>query len=267
MRRISPILMAATLVVAACGGDDDTAAEPAPAADAATERDDEAPEADGDATDDAAGGEISGGEISGGDSTDGTGGGDAATEDGPADSADNDGITIDSLDDIPPQCVELLTDFLHEIEPMVSGIDWTQATPAQFEAVAGDFETLSDDFEDRSAEAGCDDLDVVIDDEGLELVIELAAATAPGSVEFLQFLDDMMSGVADAVADADTEGPSTCADLVALVEEWMDAYDGMSQMPVAELTKFASLGTLLPNCTAEEIAFFDSDEVLEFLEN
>lgn len=261
-RRGAAALMVMALGVAACGGDDDGGEGAAD--DVGTEAAEE-PEATGDepADEDTGGAEDEPAD-------------DEATEppadDEPADDGDGDGGSgnIGSIDDIPERCRDLMEDFLQEIEPIVEPIDWENASLTDFEAVAADFEGIAADFEADSANEACDDLDID-DEEGFELILEFAADVAPGTVPFFEFINSMSSGVVpsdggDDGAAAPSEGSfENCDDAIAAIEEWIATYDSMTEMPVSELSKFASMGTVMMTCTPEQLEFFDSQEVTDFL--
>jgi len=50
------------------------------------------------------------------------------------------GTPIRSISDVPEVCRKEMADFLRAVEPIVSSIDWSTATMADFQAIADEFE-------------------------------------------------------------------------------------------------------------------------------
>ena len=84
-------------------------------------------------------------------------GGSATTEAGGAESGD-DGSGV-GLGDVPQECVDLFTEYLQEIEPVVSEVDWETADMSAMEEVGAALEVSSEEYETAITEAGCDDID------------------------------------------------------------------------------------------------------------
>jgi hypothetical protein len=176
------------------------------------------------------------------------------------------GDSIDSIDDIPEECRDLMADFLRDIEPIVEPVDWSNATLADFEQIAADFEERSAAFDTQSGAEGCDDLDFA-DDDGFDLVVEFADDVAPGTVPFFEFLDSMRGSVVPPEDDEalPTGGLEDCDDAVDGIEQLMDDYDAFSEVPVSELTKYANMGMVMTSCTPEQLEFLENQDVSDFL--
>jgi hypothetical protein len=281
MKRIVTVVAVLGLAVSACGSDDDAGSDTssedtAESVEASSEETTE-PESTGDAAAD--------------DSSDDAEASDEAQEtaEDAADQASGDtdedsdeanaaegGSSVDSgairsIDDIPAVCRDQMTEFLREVEPIVSTIDWQTATFADFEAIADEFESKSSEFEERNLVAGCDELDFV-DNNEFELMIEFAEDQAPGTVGFLQFLNQINptggSGSGDGEEDAGNgtgTGFADCQEAIDFVQGLIDDYGTFTAVPASELMRFSSLATIYTTCSPDQLEFFNSPEVAEFL--
>lgn len=181
------------------------------------------------------------------------------------------GESVDSLDDIPERCRDLMADFLRDIEPIVGPVDWDNATLADFEQIAGEFEERSNEFDTDSGSQDCDELEFTDDDDGFGLIVELADDVAPGTVQFFEFLDTMRAGVPPTGGDdaggeqAGADQWEDCDDAIAAIEQLMTEHDAFAEVPVSELAKFANMGSVMTSCTPEQLEFFESSEVSDFL--
>ncbi len=191
-----------------------------------------------------------------------------ASVSGPADDdSDEDTISVSSLDDIPGVCRDLMSDFLKDIEPIVSPIDWDNATLADFEMISAEFEMRADQFDaDSEAAAECDNIDME-DDESFDLLIQFAQDEAPGTVGFLNFISDFVDAAANAMGDtASGGGIETCDEAIAFMDGLMENYDSIDEVPVSEITTMADIATVIFTCTPEQMTYFDSPEVSTFFE-
>ncbi|MEM9656191.1 MAG: hypothetical protein AAGA65_29160 [Actinomycetota bacterium] len=247
MRYLKLYFVVAALLLAACGSD------------ATTEATTDA----GDSTAAATPSDDAGSDDSG----DGDGG--AATsgvaDDG--DDSDGDTISVSALDDIPQVCRDLMSDFLKDIEPVVSPLDWDNATLADFETISAEFEARADQFDEDSDAAGeCDDIDLE-EDENFDLIIQFAQDEAPGTVGFLNFISDFVDAASTALGDPTAAaGFETCEDAIAFMDGLMENYDSMDEVPVSELTAMADIVSVIFTCTPEQMTYFDSPEVNAFFE-
>jgi hypothetical protein len=168
--------------------------------------------------------------------------------------SDDTTITVDDFGDMPPQCIELLSTFLKQIEPTVSAIDWDTATLGDFEDFEDSFKTQSDAFDAETAAAGCDKYSLTgTDQTQLEQMSELAAAEAPGTLGFIKFLGALTTAATATAGDL----PTDCAGSIAAIEPYLAKGGTMTDMTMADLTRFGQLmPTISSNCTAEEAAAF-----------
>lgn len=244
MRYLKLYVVVAAMLLAACGSDTATEAttDAGDSASAATPSDDAG-------SDD--GGDDNGASVSG-----------LADDD-----SDGDTISASSLDDIPQVCRDLMSDFLKDIEPIVSPIDWDNATLADFETISAEFEARADQFDADSDAAGeCDNIDME-DDDSFNILIDFAQDEAPGTVGFLTFISSFVDAAASAMGDTATGGAvETCEEAIAFMDGLMENYDSMEEVPVSELTAMADIVTVIFTCTPEQMAYFDSPEVNAFFE-
>lgn len=276
MKRTMTALAALTLVVAACSGGDDASSDDA--ADTSSEATSEATadQPDADTSDDTADGQAptdeASDEMSDADTSDEMSDGDETTDeasDEPSDDAtvDDDepsGPEIRTIDDVPEPCREAMANFLREIEPIVEPIEWQSATIADFEQIALQFEEKAADFETASVEIGCDDLNFA-DDDSSEILIDFAQIEAPGAVGFLEFLEELSTGLPTVVDDPATDDIATCQDAIDFLQGLIDEYDSIESVPASELLKIPSIANLYGDCTVEQLEFFDNPELAEFM--
>jgi hypothetical protein len=250
MKRLMTVVAALTLVAAACGGGDDSTADAT--ADAPTGSTADESTADESTADDATMTE----EPSAGPGDD--------TSDADDDDGDVSGSEIRSISDVPPVCQDAMARFLRALEPIVSPIDWEGATMADFEQIALEFEAKSDEFETAIGDADCDDLNFVDDSEG-DILIEFASSEAPGAVGFLEFLDQMRTGTTPGGDGTDTAAIETCQDAIDFLQGLIDDYASIAEVPASELLKIPSIAALYADCTPEQLEFFDSVDLEEFM--
>ncbi len=183
---------------------------------------------------------------------------------GSAVDATDDTITVDDFGDMPQECIDLLGSFLSKIEPKVSSIDWDEATLADFEAFTKEFEADSNSFDAEISAAGCNRYSLTgSDDRQFEQMADLAAAEAPGTLGFLQFLNSL----AGSATDTGESIPSDCAGTIAAVEQFLARGETMQDLTMAEVTRLGQLMTgVSDNCSAEESsAFYAREDLTTYL--
>jgi hypothetical protein len=176
----------------------------------------------------------------------------------------DDTITVSDLGDMPPKCIELLGKFLKQIEPTVSKIDWDKATLADFEAFGDSFKTESDSFDQETSKAGCDKYNLEGSDEKqFGQMAALAQSEAPGTVDFLKFLNSL-SAAATATGGS---VPADCDGTIAEIEPFVSAGGTIKDMTMVEYTRLGQLiSAVQVNCSTEEsTAFFNRDDVAAFV--
>ena len=251
MKRMTGLMVVA-LLAAACGGDEETSP---PATDASTI--DDAATDDSEAADGTTDESTTDGAMTDGAMTD-----DTTTDGAMTDGAMTDGV-ITSFDQIPQECLDLTAEFLRTIEPLVSPIDWENGSMSDFESVAPAFEAEASAFDARSAEA-CASIDLA--DDGLSVMIDFAADEAPGTVDFLIFLDSLQNatlGIEPSTDDA-PQAFETCAEAIVFIEELVNEYPTITDVPMVDMLQVANIGAIFMSCTPEEQEFFENPEVNAF---
>jgi len=203
------------------------------------------------------------------------GGGDDATEAVPQAAADSvsDGteqassssaeIIVQGLDEMPAECVDLMTDFLVQVEPVVSEVDWKTATSNEFQTIAEQLDEEFSDFDAQTTSAGCDAYDFGDDADSLTAMIGLAEQKAPGVIGWLEFLGTLSSDPASGVADA----PSTCDDAIAYIEQVMADTPAMGEVPISDMAVLGQAMSVISNdCDPQRSAdFIARADVTDFM--
>ena len=177
-------------------------------------------------------------------------------------------IEVDDFDDLPQHCRDAFADYLQQIEPTVSDIDWDTATMADFETLTTDLQAQSESFDEDMATAGCDRYEVGESSESIQAMIDFAEQEAPGTVGYLEFLASFLedlSGMDGSLGAADV--PTDCAGAIAYMEELMAEHSTMTEMPINDMMSVSAvvstIGTECPPAQSQE--FFARDEVTAFL--
>jgi hypothetical protein len=247
MKRLATLAVAGLLALSACGGDDSAA------------------------TDTTGGTETTGGvDTTGGEETTPTTGAadttvedttteDTATEDtATEDTATGDTVLIENASDLPDECRALIVDVLKTIEPEVAAIDWATATTADLEGLTA-LDSLDEPFADAP---DCDRYQPANDEDAFEVIAEIAADEAPGTLPFFEFIL-ALSGSGEELAPADV----TCDEAKTIITDLAAKYPTINDVPVAELTEVSPVLTALNTvCTPDELStFFALPEITTFL--
>jgi hypothetical protein len=295
-RRVLAVLAIAGLGLAltACGDDDDDDA--APAAEADDENADDNDEGDnaeaedeGDEGEDAAEDEGDDAEAE----DEGDDGDDAEAEDEGDDDGDDaeaedeaddgDTVKVNDLDDIPDECIDLFTDFLKKIEPIVEDVDWENADLSAMESITEELDAEASGMDEEMEDSGCNDYE--LDDEAsMDTFIELAKDEAPGTVayfEFIQRLQEDFSEITIPEVDTADDGgddeavdfgdtgdvPQDCQGAIDYMRDLMDQYDSMMDMTVTEMSGVGTAsGVISSTCSVNEMnEFFNDPAVTEWM--
>lgn len=173
---------------------------------------------------------------------------------------DSDETGISSLEEIPEECRRILRDFLRQVEPIVSDVDWPNATTADLAELGTAIEGPSAETDAEMERAGCNDMKFEGgDDQGFAMSLQLARSEVPGAVPWLEFVRDVSEGF-DAAAPASelsgdpADDPETCDEAMTAVRELMSAADSMMELPVDELLAASTNLQAIPAvCSVEEI--------------
>lgn len=174
---------------------------------------------------------------------------------------DDDGPTV-GLDEIPQECLDALAGFLRVIEPIVEPVDWETATIDDFEELGTAIEEETASYEEEITEAGCEEVDVdVDDDEAFQFMIDFAENEAPGTVGYLTWIRGFLG------APAGEEASGDCETDIAAVQAVVDQGGTMSELPLTEVARIGGLmGSITTACSAERASeFLSQPDVEEFL--
>ena len=175
---------------------------------------------------------------------------------------DDDVVIVDDVSDLPPECVDLLADFLKLIEPAVSDVDWDTATLGDFQAISDELEGQFEEMDARELELGCDNYDLSSDQAAMDAAIAIAEEEAPGAVGWLEF-------VATLSADMSTEAdPSLdCESAIAYIDGLIAEGATMIDVPFSEVSRITqAMGVITTDCTPEQAdEFLAREDVTDFL--
>lgn len=254
-RRALVALTVASVALAACGGDDgddEVASATTEAASTTTASTTTAPTTAPATTEAAAAPSTSAADDTAGDTSD------ATSDEGPAST-----IIVESFDDMPPECRQIMVDFLKTIEPTVSAYDWENtATLGDFQVVS---ETLDVEFtamDETITETGCDAYDFADDADSIGPMIEIAEAEAPGTVGWLQFLVSLSE---EPVTNPAL--PQDCDGAIAYVEDLIASAGTMNEVPFKDLTDVSQVLSTIQSACDPTVAgdFLARPDVTEFL--
>ena len=139
---------------------------------------------------------------------------------------------------MPEQCIKLFGQFMKQIEPIVSPIDWSKATLAQFETLGDQFQAESDAFDAQSTAAGCDKYDLqTTDPTTIKQLAALAATVAPGTVAFINFIGTLTASTTQTTLAA----AGGCDDVIAQIEPYLNTGKTIKDLTIAEVTKVYGL--------------------------
>ncbi len=175
------------------------------------------------------------------------------------------GIVIDSLDAIPTECRQLMGDFLEEIEPAVSAVDWQSATLADMEALSASINESSTRLDAEMVGAGCDQYEFgADDDQGFEFAIDIANDVAPGTLGWLEFVRGLSA--ADGISPEASGAPADCDGAIAYITDIVEATDTMNDIQIAELMNVTNaMTTIQTECSIEQsTAFFEDPSIVAF---
>jgi hypothetical protein len=265
-RRVLAVLAIAGLGLAltACGDDDDDAA---PAAEA-----DDGGDANADDNDDADNNDGDNAEAD--DNGDNDNGDDAEADDNGDDNDNGDDgetIEVDDINDIPDECLDLMGDMLEKIEPIVEDVDWENADLSSMQSVTEELDAEFSGMDDEMESANCDQYELS-EDANMDALIDLAQDRAPGTVAYFEFIQRLQEGFSEitipdvSVPEGDDgeidlgdtgDVPQDCDGAIGYVEDLMDKYESMMDMPVNELsTVGAATAVITTKCSANEMNDF-----------
>jgi hypothetical protein len=204
----------------------------------------------------------------------------ATTTEAARDTGGDGTVQVDSIKDIPKECLDIFGDYLKQIEPVVKDVDWSQADVSTLEDIGSQLGSVGSSMDDDMKAAGCDKYNLS-GDVDMDELIDIAKDKAPGTVAYFEFLETLSEGIGgittappttgDDTGGGDTGGgaagdlPTDCDGAKAYIEDAMGKYDTMTDMPVSELTTLSQvMGVITAQCPAND-HFFTRDDVTQFL--
>jgi hypothetical protein len=178
--------------------------------------------------------------------------------------ADNGDGQVVGIGDIPQECIDAFAGFLREIEPYVADIDWENATAADLEQLGNDLEPLSSAYDDSVAGTNCDNIQLdASDEESFQFMIDMAKREAPGTVPYLEWVEQIATSVTDPGSQASGDCESDIAALQAIVDEG----GTMMDLPIGDLSTVSGLITSISTtCSASRAAdFLNQPDVAAFM--
>ena len=266
-RRVLAVLAIAGLGLAltACGDDDDDAAPVAEADDGG----DANAEDNGDNNDDGDNAEADDNDNGDNAEADDNGDGDDAEAEDNGD--DGETIEVDDINDIPDECLDLMGDMLEQIEPIVEDVDWENADLSSMQSVTEELDAEFSGMDDEMESANCDQYELS-EDANMDALIDLAKDRAPGTVAYFEFIQRLQEGFSeitipdvsvpegdDGEVDLGDTGdvPQDCDGAIGYVEDLMDKYESMMDMPINELSTVGAATTVITTkCSANEMNDF-----------
>jgi hypothetical protein len=176
--------------------------------------------------------------------------------------APDDTILIDSLDEMPAECIDLFTQELQTLEPKVSGIDWDQASYGDFFGLLEELDPVMSPLDEAMTEQGCDTYQPADDAQTFAILVPLAQEVAPGVIPWLNSFDSVF---ASFDAEPDT-APEACAAAVTLVQGLIDDGKSMSDTLIRDLAEVGGAVSSVQACsTADAQALAQDDAFFVFL--
>ncbi len=168
------------------------------------------------------------------------------------------------IGDIPQECIDAFAGFLREIEPYVADIDWENATTADLEQLGNDLEPLSSAYDDSVAGTNCDNIQLdASDEESFQFMIDMAKREAPGTVAYLEWVEQ----IATSVTDPGTQASGDCESDIAALQAIVDEGGTMVDLPLGDLSKVSGLiASISTTCSASRAAeFLNQPDVAAFM--
>ncbi|MFZ0626543.1 MAG: hypothetical protein WAN34_08605 [Acidimicrobiia bacterium] len=168
------------------------------------------------------------------------------------------------IGDIPQECIDAFAGFLREIEPYVADIDWENATTADLEQLGNDLEPLSSAYDDSVAGTNCDNIQLdASDEESFQFMIDMAKREAPGTVAYLEWVEQ----IATSVTDPGTQASGDCESDIAALQAIVDEGGTMMDLPLSDLSTVSGLiASISTTCSASRAAeFLNQPDVAAFM--
>jgi hypothetical protein len=191
-------------------------------------------------------------------------------------SGTTDTIKVNSINDIPQKCVDLMGDFLKKIEPIVKDIDWKNAKISDMQGVSDQLDAETSSIDDQMTSSGCDKYQLD-DSASMDAIIQLAKDKAPGTVAYFEFIKnlsasdlssaDLSAGGSNTGGDAGasdtgaaTDVPQDCDGAINYIKGLMDKYQSMQDLNVSQLQTISKVTSVITTkCSVTQMNQFLTD--------
>jgi len=203
-----------------------------------------------------------------------------------SDTADSSGdssgdvVTVNDIGDIPKECVDMMGDYLKQIEPYVKDIDWKNASLDQLQQVTDSMGTEFSSIDSDMTAAGCDKYNFSNDEDSMKAAIQLAKDRAPGTVAWLEYIEQLSSSMASVptspattpsgdgsgTGGASASGlPTDCAGAEAFVEGLMTKADSMLKLDVGDQADLGQVSVVIFDKCPTDDGFWERADVAKFM--
>jgi hypothetical protein len=188
----------------------------------------------------------------------------AVVETTTAGAEDTDDTETVAFDEVPAECREAFVAYLQEIEPLVEDFDFEGATMEDFTALSEspEFAAATTEFETDSQTAGCDDINVEMEEEeSWNQLVDLAASEAPGTVPYLEYLRNFITSMDGGTSEA---ASGDCETDIAAFLVRVEGEKTMTQLTVSEVMEVSALlAAIQAECPLARVEEVFSDPAVE----
>ncbi len=188
---------------------------------------------------------------------------DATTVATAADDQDDGAGTVDDIDDMPAECVEVMVSFFKAMEPALEGFDFATMNVEDMETLGTELESVTSGFEDDIENLNCPDFETADDEEAFAAMIDIAEREAPGVVPYLEWIQSFAS-TADTIG-SDTSGD--CETDIAAMETFVADNATMVDLTMEERVEVLDLlSSISAGCSIDrQQEFFSQEDVAAFM--
>jgi hypothetical protein len=202
---------------------------------------------------------------------------------------------VDNLGDVPDECVDAIGEMLERIEPIVEDVDFENADFSELEGLGEQIEAEASEIGDDELEARCSQY-TFADEESLEPLKEIARDRAPGTLGYIEWIEQLQEDFADMtipdismpdismpdismpdisipditmpeLTGAAAELPTDCEGAIAYMDALIAEGGSMMDLNVSQLGEIGTVtGVISTDCAVGQInEFFGRADVQEFM--
>jgi hypothetical protein len=175
----------------------------------------------------------------------------------PAETTGPSPTTTPDLSDEVQGCIDAFVRFLVDIEDIVSGFDFAEATLFDFQSFSLALVPAGEALLERVRGMRCADPDGTPSDDLVPMLLDIARTEAPGSVAYLELL----------IASSELDIAGSCTEDIATLQGYVDDGGTVADLPVEERFHAFSLAASIDGTCSLRTAgeFLNRDEVARFL--